>query len=123
MCLGQRPSLTAHATSFIRLDTVSELSTGTLAEQENNISHAFFTASSDLFDILYSILVRVYVPEDRNPAEKLTISPSFTATVVEIEESLAIWNESLPGAFHATSETPDRAVANMLQPACFLRQR
>lgn len=120
MCLGQRPSLTAHATTFVTLDHEANRTHTGSDHDEIAISHLFFSASSRLFDILFEILVRIYVPEDRNPSAKLTISASFASTVVDLEEKFDSWTAQLPETLRTSS---DGLSVVAVQQSQFLRQR
>jgi hypothetical protein len=124
MCLGQRPTLNAYATRFIKLDTETNLALRH-DSLENGISlgHQFFAASSRLFDFLYDILVKIYVPEDRPPTEPIIIAPSVATTVIEIEDKLTQWAEDLPEILKLNSEDIGETRSSRLRAAHFLRQR
>jgi hypothetical protein len=103
MCTGQRPSSSAHATTFVALDpySSSNLANGQVMSWE--LAHDFFRASSELFDHLHEILTRIYVTSDKRPA----LPPAtFVSTVVELEDELAQWEDRLPLALRIPAEEP-----------------
>lgn len=124
MCLGQRPTLHAHATSFVVLE-IEPTQSRTRASDDGfvHVAHRFFAASSALFDILHAILLQIYVPENRNPSEKLSIDSSLVGTILNIEERLTTWNENLPQYLALPETGTQQTNSTSVRPAHFLRQR
>jgi hypothetical protein len=122
MCLGQRPTSNTYATAFVGLDIDHSARTQSAPFHDLPSSHSFFAESSKLFDVLYSILLQIYVPEDRNPSEKMTITASFATTVLDLEDKLANWVEQLPIELRLRDSDRDSQLV-CVQPAHFLRQR
>ncbi|KAJ9644335.1 hypothetical protein H2204_001687 [Knufia peltigerae] len=99
MCLGQAPIVSLNATSYIKLDDDVDSGSGSRVTDgiraDRYTAHTFFKASSELFDVLHEILLKVYVPEAK--PQMRTIAPdSFVSTVTSMEEKLARWEDNLP---------------------------
>jgi hypothetical protein len=123
MCLGQRPTLNAHATTFVTYDPSEYISRVHSDDGDTLLGHQFFAASSKLFDTLYKILVQIYVPEDRNPSDRMIISPSFASIVIDLEDKLGDWADSLPQALKLPPNAAMSDGSHSATPALFLRQR